>query len=408
MKSAPLTMPELTEVEGKLTAKRAELAAIFSEAKTSEGIDLMAVKSLDGTTNAERVEVVRTKNEEIDALAVQAEGLRKVLDAAAAADERDELGAVDPSPTRKSFADRVFDSELYRGESIVKGHTVEFSDVDVKATMSTSAGWAADVERRDTVVPLVVAPLAVVDLLNVTSTGSVGSVTYWKESTRTNGAAEVAEDGTMPEAALELTETSSAIRKVAVLLPVTDEQLEDRPRARGYITETLPAMIRERVCGQAIVGNGTAPNLRGILNTSGIQTQAKGSDPTPDAVYKAIVKVMTTGGALPDAYVTNPLDWADVRLLRTSDGVYIWGSPSDAGPDRIWGLRTVLESRVTENTGIVGAWKRHSELAVRKGVEVDVGLVNDDFADGRQHFRARFRAALIFDRPAAFCTVTGI
>ncbi|MCX4468727.1 phage major capsid protein [Micromonospora sp. NBC_01655] len=128
---------------------------------------------------------------------------------------------------------------------------------------------------------------------------------------------------------------SSPVRKVSTFIPITDEQLEDVDQARGYVDNRLRFMLRQRMDGQVLVGNGTAPNLRGINNVVGIQTQAKGTDPTPDAFYKAMTLIRTVGRAIPDLHIMHPLDWQDIRLLRTADGVYIWGSPSEAGPGAV-------------------------------------------------------------------------
>src|SRR5207248_5858794 len=106
--------------------------------------------------------------------------------------------------------------------------------------------------------------------------------------TFTNNAAETAEAGTYPESALSTTEQTATVRKVAASLPVTDEQFEDEPRARDYVNNRLEYQLRARLDSQILNGNGTAPNLRGILNVAGINTQAKGTDPAPDAIYKAI------------------------------------------------------------------------------------------------------------------------
>jgi len=234
-------------------------------------------------------------------------------------------------------------------------------------------------------------------------------VQYMEETTFTNNAAETAEGGTYPEAALAFTEQSSLVRKIAVFLPVTDEQLEDVPQIRGYIDNRLPFMVRQRLDSQILTGNGTAPNLRGIYNVVGIQTQAKGTDPVPDAIYKAIVKVETVGQAVANAVVMHPNDWQDVRLLRTADGLYIWGNPSDAGPERIWGLRVVRAQAATDGTAIVGDFANFVQLAVRRGIDVQVSNSHSTFfVEGKQALRADLRAALVIYRPTAFCTVTGI
>lgn len=396
--------PELTEVEGKLTDRRKQLKTIFDEA--GPDLDMSKVKTIDGES-AVKVEHVRTLNNEIDELAEKREELLVLVKGAENA-QRDEAAIEDgsgrpASASAKSFADEFIDSEAHRQ----KGVKIEFEDMELKTLMTTANGWVPETTRGPRLVELATRPLELFDVIPTTTTGEV-AVTYMEETTYTNNAAETAEGAAKPEAALGLTEQSSPVRKIAVTLPVTDEQLEDVPRLRGYLDNRLPFMVRQRLSGQMAAGDGTGVNLRGILNVVGIQTQAKGADPVPDAVYKAMVKVMTTGQAMPDAYVTNPLDWQDVRLLRTTDGIYIWGNPSEAGPDRIWGLRTVLAQAMTQNTGVVGDFGNFSELAVKKGVTVDVGLVGDQFKENKQTLRAEMRAALVWYRPTAFCSVTGI
>jgi HK97 family phage major capsid protein len=105
----------------------------------------------------------------------------------------------------------------------------------------------------------------------------------------------------------------------------------------------------------------------------------------------------------------HPNDWQDIRLLRTADGIYIWGNPSDAGPERIWGLRVAMAQASTENTAIVGDFANFSELAVRSGIDVQVSNSHSTyFVEGKVAVRADIRAAFVVYRPSAFCTVTGI
>jgi HK97 family phage major capsid protein len=409
-----ITFPALTDVEGKLKAKQDELGAIFAEANVDGTIDLSKVKSVSGAADSKSVsEHIKNLNDECTDLAKEREGLLAVHKAAEAAagrrpgtepgDGTQPVKGAGGIGSTKSIGELFTGSESFK----VKGRASDL-DIDLKTLMTTDAGWDPEVTRTGKVVDFATRPIQVLDLIPTTPTGQA-AVKYMEETTFTNNAAERLEGGTYGEAALVLTEKTSIVQSIGVWLPITDEQLEDEPRARAYVNNRLPFMVRQRLDGQVLVGNGTDPNLRGVNNVVGIQTQAKGADPTPDAVYKAMTKVRVTGRAMPDAFVTHPNDWQDVRLLRTADGIYIWGSPSEAGPERIWGLRVVQADSQTENTGVVGDFANFSELAMRRGIEVKVTDAHADFfINGKQAIRASLRAALVWYRPAAFCTVTGI
>lgn len=281
-------------------------------------------------------------------------------------------------------------------------------DVDVKTLLQTTAGWDPEDTRTGKVLMSAQQQPRVIDLLPKTSTNQ-STVLWMEETTFTNNAAEAAEAGTYGESALQWTERSSEVRKIAVSLPVTDEQLEDVPRMQDLIDNRLRFMLMKRLDSQVLVGNGTAPNLRGVNNLVGINTQAKGTDPVFDAIYKAIVLIQTTAFDDPDGIVMHPSDWQDVRLQRTADGVYILGNPTDVGPQRLFGLPVVVTTHQTQNTAVVGCWQMHSELCLRRGIEVQISNSHSTyFVEGKQMLRADLRAALIYDRATAFCTVTGI
>lgn len=406
-----MSFPALTEAEGKLKAKQDELGAIFAEA--GPDLDLSKVKSVSGAADSKAVaDHIKALNEELGKLGEEAESLRAVQKAAQAAAEREargEKGTTEPGSEKggsapvKDFGEAFLKSEARK----TKGQMSEI-DVDLKTLMETGAGWAPESTRTGKVVDFATRPIHILDIIPQTTTGQA-AVVYMEETTYTNNAAEAAEAAQYGEAALALTEQTSPVRKIAVWLPVTDEQLEDESQVRGYINNRLPFMVRQRLALQVLVGDGTAPNLSGILDNANIQTQAKGADPTPDAVYKALTKVRVTGQAMPNATVFHPNDWQDIRLLRTADGIYIWGSPSEAGPERIWGLQVIQEQALTENTGLVGDFANFCELSVRRGVEVKVSDSHSDFfVKGKQAIRADFRTAFVVYRGAAFCSVTGI
>lgn len=286
----------------------------------------------------------------------------------------------------------------------------------LKTVMSTGAGFAPEPVRTGDVVEIAAAaqPTTTLDFLPI-RTVSTADVRFMRQTTRTNNAAEVAESvqGTLASAAESAevyTEVTEPIRKINHFIPVTDEQLEDEAQVRALIETDLALGVRQRLNLQVLVGDGTAPNIEGFLDAGrSTNSQAKGVDSTPDAIYKAIVTNQFTARAVPDAFIVDPADWQDVRLLTTADGIYIFGPPSQAGEMRIWGLPVIQDTAITNNTGLIGAFRQYCYVAVRRGVSVLASSEHASFfIQGVVAMLAEMRAGLVCRREDAFTLVTGI
>jgi HK97 family phage major capsid protein len=410
----------------KALAERCEMLAAIQQ-ESGPDYDASKVTTIAMKDGHELATFIRKMNDEMTFIGKRV-GEFDELDKIAAENQK-RLGGlkehpVDPSrfapgkagdrPVLKSLGQMFAESGALKAARLHQVGSFEAPDADAKALIElkanflTTAGWAPESLRTGRVVLDAQADNAeVLDVLPVFPT-SMAAIVYMEETTFTSAAAERAEAGAYAESAFALTQRSVTVRSIGTSLPVTDEQLEDVEGVQGYLDQRLGFTVRQRLGSQCLVGNGTPPNLTGTLSTASILTQAKGGDPTPDAIYKGMVQVRVTGMAMPNVVFAHPNDWQAVRLLRTSDGIYIWGSPSEAGPSRIWGVPVIETMAVTENTMIVGDYARFSGLHVKKGLELQTGYVNDDFKNGMVTLRAGMRVAIVHYRPEAFCQVTGV
>jgi HK97 family phage major capsid protein len=310
----------------------------------------------------------------------------------------------------KSLGQLFVEAEEYKNRRGVKGLEVklnEFNFLEVKTLMETGAGFAPQSIRTGRVVDYAHRRPMVADIIPQSPT-TQASVVYMEETTSTNSAATRSEGGAAGESALAYTERTVAVREIATILPVTEIQIEDVAQAQSLIDNRLLTFLELAEETQLLTGDNNAPNLNGF-HTAVSQTQAKSTDPTPDALYKAMTKVRATGMAEPSAVIIHPNDWQDIRLLRTTDGIYIWGNPSEAGPERVWGLPVVVTTAETENTALLGDFQLYSEIFRRRGANIKVSDSHSDyFSKGKLAIRADKRLALAIYRASAFCKVTGI
>lgn len=240
-------------------------------------------------------------------------------------------------------------------------------------------------------------------------------VNYIRQTVFTNNAAAVAAGALKPTSVITAERVEAPVRVIAHLSEALDRSmLTDYDQLTGFIDDQLRLGVLLEEEDQILNGSGAAPNLTGILNTAGIQTQAKGADPTPDAVYKAITKIRVVFGE-PDAVVFHPNDWQDVALLRNADGVYLWGSPANEAAPRIWNKQVIVSPVMAEGTALVGSFGTAAEVFERETVRIsfaETGLGDvagqELFSRNQIRVRAESRIGLAVIRPSFFCTVTGV
>jgi len=220
--------------------------------------------------------------------------------------------------------------------------------------------------------------LFVRDLLSVVNT-TLGSVPYIRElnaATNETGATAVQEASAKPEVTVEFERDDAPIRKLAAWLQVTEELLADAPAVRGYIDSRLGYMLMLReeiqVIGVGNAGGGISPNIKGILDYTGVQTN---TGEFYDGVGTSIGKIENVEGDA-DGVVVNPVDfWAAVTDRHNTfyDGnAFASGgaAPFNTPSFQAWGLPVVRSRSLASGTALVGSFGMGATLFQREGVTI--------------------------------------
>jgi HK97 family phage major capsid protein len=249
------------------------------------------------------------------------------------------------------------------------------------------------------------------DLVSVQDTG-LSSVPYLRELNalaNEAGATAVAEGAAKPEAMMVFETADAPIRKIAAWVPVTTEVVADAPTLRGYIDTRLAYMLALREEAQVLNGNGTAPNLRGIRQTTGMQTQAAVAGDFSATLGRGIGKIELVDGEA-DGIAMNPTDfWTmlTTRFATQYDGGFGGGLPFGAPVQGIWGLRVVRTRQMEAGKALIGGFRMGATIFDRQETVIRVGDQHSDyFTSNKLVILAEERIGLAVWRPDFFVEAT--
>ena len=418
--SEKLLKEKLARVEDDLRVARESRA---DAAKAREKAKEAYAELPDGADDAElfnaamaEVGKVGEFDEEIAALSTKQVDLLKMIGDNEAV-QRTNGGSPAPNPAAGWDSTQLFASDEVRAQlEHISGSKSRFGSMQL-GEVATREMLVADVSvsddmRRGTyrgVLPQLVRPLRVLDLIP-TGTTDGNLVPYTQESGPLTGAAETAEGDAKPEAGITFTDADAPVRTIAAWMKLRKQSLSDFAALQSIVDGRLRYLVRRRLEGQILAGDGSGSNLRGILNTSGIGTVEFNADvPTSELVLSGITNVYLNEGEA-DGVVLNPIDWQTALTEKAQNAAgdagsfeYVGGGPFGSTPGSLWGVAAIPSPALTQGTGLVGDFGIGVQLLVREGVNVLLSDSDqDDFIKNRVTMLGEMRAALPVWRPSVF------
>lgn len=251
--------------------------------------------------------------------------------------------------------------------------------------------------------------LRVLAVLNQGNTDS--NTVEWIKYTHTRAATPVADSGAKPQAAGAAVLVNSAVRTMAVWIPVTEQMLADAPAIINEVNANLLYDLEKLKEEEVLYGSGSGQHFTGILNDSAVvAARSTTGDKLVDKIRRAMTDVRKSNFA-PNAAILDPYDFEDVVLTKGTDGHYLYQVfPTADGGLRVWGIQLVESNSMTETAiasepernVLVGDFRRGATYWNRESVSLAIGWQNDDFVKNQRTIRAEFRAAFATRKPLAF------
>lgn len=240
-----------------------------------------------------------------------------------------------------------------------------------------------------------------------------GMYVAWAEQVNVDGAAgTVAEGAAKPQIDFDIQERTAKVEKVAGWAKTSKEALADVQGMRNFIEDEIRQLVELKFDEQLYSGNGTTPNLKGLYTWASTASVAG----TPFAlgvnlasnwdVLAAITAVMANNHFTADTYILNPMDYAMMSMIKTTDGIYIQHPLATAGGQMAAGIRVVTNSFVTAGTFVV-LDSTKVNLGIREEFNIQVGYENDDFTKNLVTILGEMRGILYVKTNYANAVVKG-
>lgn len=311
------------------------------------------------------------------------------------------------------------DDEKYGVDDWLRGIANMRTSPDVKNALSTGTGAAGGYTVPAKLMPGILAALTPASSLLQAGAGIVlmdeGATTYTTAAVDTvPTAAWRAESAALAESDPAFRTVVATPRSLSFMFKMSRELLADGQGLVEAINQAIAQSFAQALDYAGLRGTGAAPMPRGILNTSGIQSVANGTNGLALTSYANFFSgaqaILAANAPMPTAAIMSPRS-----LIKLGGMADTTGQPLRV-PTMLEGVKLIATSQIPNNL-TVGTSSDCSEIyigdftglhfAMREAVSVQ--LLSELFAGtGEIAFACHVRADVVVTYPTALAVVTGI
>jgi HK97 family phage major capsid protein len=222
------------------------------------------------------------------------------------------------------------------------------------------------------------------------------------------------ENGTLAESDPSFRGITIVPRSLAFVFKVSRELLADAPGMEQALRIAIAQAFAKEIDRAGLIGTGTAPEIKGVLNTTGIKTFDMGTNGGSLDDYSTVIKARRTladaNAPMPNAIITSNREAETIDLFADTTGQPLRRPPAlDA-------LQFVSTSQIPTNDDhgtatnassmYLGAWNL-ATFYMRE--QLSIQKLNELYAaTGQIGFACHARVDLALAYPAAFCAIKGV
>ena len=287
---------------------------------------------------------------------------------------------------------------------------------EIKADMTTGADYTGEVIAATRVPGIKYDPTTPVHIRQLVPIGTTTSdlIRYVEESAWNDGMGSTAEGAALIQTDFNLTATTASVELIGTYLRLSRQMLEDTEQLSSYISARVPGKLMSTENSQLLTGNGTSPNLKGLLTSATIwSTGASGfgaadfSTPQEFDVLVTAINQVAKQNYRCDYILLHPTDFHKILTLKDSDNRYLKDQVYQGLQPTFLGIPVMLNTSMTEGDFLLGNFGQGCQLWIRENVSVE--FFDQDSDNVQKNFitvRVQERAAFTTYLPNAFCRGT--
>lgn len=230
-------------------------------------------------------------------------------------------------------------------------------------------------------VPALQRRLTIRDLLMAGRTSSA-AIFFPRESGFTNNAGIQSSQGNVKgKSEITFEDVTRPVVTIAHTLDVSTQMLSDVPYLQSYLDGRMMHGLKLKEELQLLLGSGTGGNLEGLYTAASDYAQPTGAVVTDETELDRLRLMMLQvelAEAMATGLVLNPINWANIELLKDANKQYLFTNPQNTTTGRLWGRDVVATQSMPVGEALTGDFATHAQLLDREDASVAISFENKD------------------------------